>query len=116
MILPHKYAFMLKTGATKSEHMIFFFELLHTKLCDWFSEEYIKSTIFVFDNASVHLSDRCKSYFKWKKLSVLTLPPYTPEQNNVEQVFKRLKTDLSKQDLSKKRLEYIVAETIIEMK
>ena len=32
MILPHKYAFMLKTGSTKSEHMIFFFELLHAKL------------------------------------------------------------------------------------
>ena len=36
MILPHKYAFMLKTGTTKSEHMIFFFELLHSKLSDWF--------------------------------------------------------------------------------
>ena len=116
MILPHKYAFMLKTGSTKSEHMIFFFELLHAKLWDWFGEEYIKSTVIVFDNASVHVSDRCKSYLKWKKLSVLTLPPYTPEQNYVEQVFKRLKTDLSKQDFSKNRLEYIVSETIMNMK
>ena len=116
MILPHKYAFMLKTGATKSEHMIFFFELLHSKLSDWFGEDYINSTIIVFDNASVHVSDRWKSYLKWKKLSVLTLPPYTPEQNHVEQVFKRLKTDLSKCDLSKKRLEYIVCETIMKMR
>ena len=106
---------MLITGATKSENINFFFELLHIKLYDWFSEEYIKSTIFVFDNASVHLSDRCKSNFKWKKLSVLTLPQYTPEQNKVEIVFKRFLIDLSKQDLSKKRLEYIVAETIIGM-
>ena len=116
MILPHKYAFMLKTGATKSEHMIFFFELLHSKLSDWFGEDYINSTVIVFDNASVHVSDRWKSYLKWKKLSVLTLPPYTPEQNHVEQVFKRLKTDLSKWDLSKKRLEYIVSETIMKMR
>ena len=116
MILPHKYAFMLKTGATKSEHMIFFFELLHSKLCDWFGEEYINSTVFVLDNASVHVSDRWKAYLRWKKLSVLTLPPYTSEQNLVEQVFKRLKTDLSKWDLSKKRLEYIVTETIMAMK
>ena len=36
IILPHKYAFMLKTGSIKSEHMIFFFELLHAKLWDWF--------------------------------------------------------------------------------
>ena len=98
---------MLKSGPTKSEHIIFFFELLHLKLCDWFGEEYINSTIVVFDNASVHVSERCKAYLKWKKLSVLTLPSYTPEQNNVEQVFKRLKKDLSKCDMSKKRLEYI---------
>ena len=116
MILPHKYAFMLKSGSTKSEHMIFFFEILHEKLCDWFGENYISSTIIVFDNASVHISDVWKTYFKYKKLSVLTLPPYTPEQNNVEQVFKRLKTDLSTCDFSKKRLEYIVTETIINMK
>ena len=112
----HKYAFMLKTGATKSEHMIFFFELLHSKLCDWFGEEYISSTVVVLDNASVHVSDRCKAYLKWKRLSVLTLPPYTPEQNHVEQAFKRLKTDLSKWDFSKKRLEYIVCEAIMKMK
>ena len=116
MILPHKYAFMLKSGSTKSEHMIFFFEILHEKLCDWFGENYISSTIIVFDNASVHISDVWKTYFKYTKLSVLTLPPYTPEQNNVEQVFKRLKTDLSTCDFSKKRLEYIVTETIINMK
>ena len=116
MILPHKYAFMLKTGATKSEHIITFFELLHSKLWDFFGEEYIKSTIIIFDNASVHVSDSCRAYFKWKMLSVLTLPPYTPEQNHVEQVFKRLKTDLSKCDFSKKRLEYIVSETIMKMK
>ena len=116
MILPHKYAFMLKNGPTKSEHMIFFFELLHHKLWDWFGEEYVSSTIIVFDNASIHVSDRTKSYLIHKKLSVLTLPPYTPEQNLVEQVFKRLKTDLSKCDFSKKRLEYLVTEAIMKMK
>ena len=116
MILPHKYAFMLKNGTTKSEHMLFFFELLHAKLCDWFGPEYVSSTVIVFDNASVHVSSQCQQYFKFKKLSVLTVPPYTPEQNHVEQVFKRLKTDLSKLNLSKKRLEYIVAETIMKMK
>ena len=116
MILPHKYAFMLKNGSSKSEHIIFFFELLDSKLCDWFGEEYIRSTIIVFDNASIHMSDRTRSYLKYKKLSVLTLPPYTPEQNNVEQVFKRLKTDLSSCDFTKKRLEYIVTETIMAMK
>ena len=116
MILPHKYSFMLKNGSTKSEHIIFFFEQLHNKLWDWFGDEYIKSTIIVFDNASIHISNCTKTYLKYKMLSVLTLPPYTPEQNDVEQVFKRLKTDLSRQDFSKKRLEYIITETIMLMK
>ena len=53
---------------------------------------------------------------KIQKLSVLTLPSYTPEQNYVEQVFKRLKTDLSRCDFTKKRLEYIITETIMAMK
>ena len=85
---------MLESVPTKSEHIIFFFELLHSKLCDWLGEEYINFTIVVFNNASVHVSERCKAYLKWKKRSVLTFPSYTPEQNNVEQVFKRLKTEL----------------------
>ena len=116
MILLHKYAVMLKIGSSKSEHIILFFELLESKLCDWFGKECIRSTIIVFDKASIHLSDRTQSYLTYKKLSVLTLPPYTPEQNNVEQVFKRLKTDLSSCDFTKKRLEYIVTETIMAMK
>ena len=107
---------MLKNGSTKSEHIIFFFEQLHNKLWDWFGDEYIKSTIIVFDNASIHISNCTKTYLKYKMLSVLTLPPYTPEQNDVEQVFKRLKTDLSRQDFSKKRLEYIITEAIMLMK
>ena len=49
---------MLKTDTTKSEHMILFFELLHSKFSDWFGEDYISSTVIVFDNASVHVSDR----------------------------------------------------------
>ena len=82
----------------------------------WFGEEYINSTIVVFENASVHVSEGCKAYLKLKKFSVLTLPSYTPEQNNVDQVFKRLKADLSKCYMSKKRLKYIIAETIMNMK
>ena len=62
------------------------------------------------------MSDRTQSYLKYKKLSVLTLPPYTPEQNNFGQVFKWLNTDFSNCDFTKKRLEYIVTETTMVMK
>ena len=116
LISPNKYEIMLKTGSTTSHHIIFFFELLNQKLCDLYGNDYISSTVIVLDNASIHLSESWSSYFKFKKLSILTLPPYSPELNDVEQVFKRLKTDLSICDFSKKRLEYIVAESIIKMK
>ena len=53
------------------------------------------------------MSNKCKSYLKWKKLYVFILQPKTQEQIYVEQVFRRLKPDLSKCDLSKKRLKHI---------
>ena len=77
MILPHKYAFMLKNSSSKSEHIILIFELLDNKLCDLFGEECIRSKIIVFDNASINISDRTLPYLKYKKLSVLILSSYT---------------------------------------
>ena len=115
-ILFNKYAFVIKRSTTKSKHIVFFFELLYEKCSTIFGKDFASSTIFVFDNARVHTSKDWKEYFKKKGLSVMTCPPYTPEQNKVEYVFRKLKTDLSHKSLFKKRLEFVVAETIINMK
>ena len=56
-----KYAFMLKTGATKSKYIILFFKLLHSKHCEWFNKESINLTIIVLENAFVHVRDWCKA-------------------------------------------------------
>jgi hypothetical protein len=63
MIDKRKYAFMLKKGATKTKHMIQFFEMLHDKMSNYFGEDYHKHTIFVLDNAKVHSSKHIKPYY-----------------------------------------------------
>jgi len=71
-----------------------------------------KHTLFILDNARVHVSNKARNYFRSKGIPVLTLPPYTPEFNKVEGTFNILKHALKKQNLYKKKLEYVIAETI----
>jgi hypothetical protein len=107
-----KFTFMLKKGTTEENHIIRFFELLDGKLSDWFGEQYKKSIVFVLDNACVHTSAKVTEYIKWKKLMVLTLPPYSPEFNPIERVFHRVKKRLKHLSLYKRRLEYVLAEVV----
>ena len=103
---------MLKKGSTKTQHIIMFFEKLHTMLCDTFSSDYIKYTVFVLDNARVHVSSKAKAFCKEKQFAVMTLPPYTPEYNKVEGTFNLLKTHIKKQNLYNKRIEHVVVDVI----
>ena len=107
-----KYAFMLKKGTTKTHHVITFFEKLHAILCDTFSDDCIKYTVFVLDNARVHVSSKAKIFFKEKQFVVMTLPPYTPEFNKVEGTFNLLKTHIKKQNLYDRRIEHVVLDVI----
>jgi transposase len=106
---------MLKKGSTKARQVIRFFELLHNRLEDLFGIEYIKHTVFVMDNAKVHTAKLAKKYFELKQLSILTLPPYTPEMNKVEKTFLYLKMKLKKKCLFNKRLEYIVIQAMMDL-
>jgi hypothetical protein len=107
-----KFTFMLKKSTTTENYMIRFFELLDETLCGWFGEQYRNSTVFVMDNACVHTSVKVSNYFRWKDLSVLTLPPYSPELNPIERVFHRVKKRLKFTSLYKKRIEYVIAGVI----
>ena len=107
-----KYAFMLKKGTTKTQHVIMFFEKLHAMLCDTYCDDYIKHTVFILDNARVHVSVKAKAYFKENQFAVMTLPPYTPECNKVEGTFNLLKTHIKKQNLYDRRIEHVVVDVI----
>ena len=111
-IMKGKYAFMLKKGTTKTHHVIMFFEKLHAMLCNAFSDDYIKYTVFVLDNARVHVSSEARTFFKEKQFAVMTLPPYTPELNKVEGTFNLIKTLIKKQNLYERRLEHVVVDAI----
>ena len=111
-----KYAFMIKSGSTTSHYITYFFKMLDNLLSDWFGEEYKESTVFVFDNAKVHVSDEAKKFYRNFEIMVLNLPPYTPEYNKIELVFAQLKGIIKKKNLLNKQLEYIVAEAITELK
>jgi len=114
-ILKGKYGFMLKQGTTKTHHVMLFFDMLHALLVDTFDEDYLKYTVFILDNAKVHVSKKAKNHFKLKGYPILTLPPYSPELNKVENTFNLLKMQLKKQNLYKKRLEYVVAHAITNL-
>lgn len=114
-IMANKYAFLLKKSKTNSSHIITFFNMLDEMLRDTFNDFYSLYTIFVLDNAKVHVSKKCRKYFKSKKLSVLTLPPYTPEYNKVEHTFNLLKIQLKKASLYNSRLEHVVARIVTNL-
>jgi len=114
-VLKGKYAFMLKKGSTTSEHIAYFIDMLHEVLTRTFGEDYLKHSVFIMDNAKIHVSNVSKKHFREKGYPILTLPPYTPEYNKVENTFNLLKMILKKKNLYRKKLEYVVAHSILEL-
>ena len=110
-----KYAFMLKKGLIKSEHVIRFLELLDLRMKEFFREEYRRHTILVIDNAIVHTSLTTSSYMRQKGFEVLMLLPYSPELNKAEHIFRSLKGKLRMECLYGRRLEWVVARIITNM-
>lgn len=115
-ITKQKVWFMVKKGSTKTYHIKRFFNLLDDKLTQLYTSEYKFYTIFIMDNAKVHVSKAARRFFKESELTVITLPPYTPELNKVERTFFYLKASLKKQDFEKSRLEKLVIDAIIGLK
>jgi transposase len=61
---------------------------------DDFANKIIKNTVVILDNASIHTSKLFKKQIqKWNKLGLqlLFLPPYSPELNKIEILWKHMK-------------------------
>ena len=114
-IFKGKYAFMLKKGSTRAEHVIRFLELLDKRMEELFTKEYRKNTIFVMDNARVHTCSTVQKFMNHKGFSILMLPAYSPEFNKVEHTFQLLKCKLKKECLFKEPLELVVAQAILNL-
>ena len=71
---------------------------------DNFAKQINKTTICVLDNASTHTSKKFKAKLdEWKELGlhILYLPPYSPELNPIEMLWREMKytwTDLNAMD------------------
>lgn len=64
------------------------------KLFDDFAKQITKTTITVLDNASIHTSKKFKAKIKeWEQLGLhlLYLPPYSPELNPIEMLWREMK-------------------------
>ena len=62
------------------------------------------------------MSEEAKDFYREFGIMVINLPPYHPEYNKIELVFGQLKGLIKYKNLTNKRLEYIVAEAITELK
>lgn len=63
---------------------------------DWFANQITKRTILVIDNASTHTSDEFNSHIEeWEEngLIIYRIPPYSPELNIIEIVWRKIKYD-----------------------
>ena len=61
---------------------------------DEFAKQITKTTVVILDNASIHTSKLFKQQIpKWEKLGLqlLYLPPYSPELNKIEILWKNMK-------------------------
>ncbi len=64
------------------------------ELFDSFAQQITKTTICILDNASTHTSKKFKAKLQeWEKLGlhILYLPPYSPELNLIEMLWREMK-------------------------
>lgn len=77
--------FMYQTSETKkqSDFLKFLYKIRH-KIKK-------KRLILIIDNASIHKTKKVREYCKNHNIKLVYLPPYSPEYNKIEFLWKRLK-------------------------
>ena len=61
---------------------------------------YEKRMIVIYDNASIHKTKRVRVIMILLKWVVFTIPPYSPELNQIEHTFGLLKVRISKRNFN----------------
>ena len=81
---------MESTRANKAEVFIYFLDCSLKFRKDKFSMSN-KKIVFVVDNASIHKTKEISEYVRNNKISMLTIPPYSPALNGAETIIQVLK-------------------------
>ena len=77
---------------------------------------YEKRMIVIYDNASIHKTKKVRIIMKKLKWVVFTIPPYSPELNQIEHTFGILKVRIAKRNFNIKKFKEIIREEIIKLK
>ncbi len=79
------WSFYYRSSETKKwkDFLLFLYQIRH--------RHKKKRLILIVDNASIHKSRKIKEYCKIHNIKLVYLPPYSPEYNKIEFLWKRLK-------------------------
>ena len=107
---------MLKRSTTKEEQFKEFWIQLDNELRLRLTKNtYEKRMVIRLDNAIIHKTKAVKQLIKKLKWVAFTIPPYSPELNQIEKTFGILKTKISKRNINAKCFEQIIKEKIVKL-
>ena len=105
--------FMMKSKTTKKDQFWEFIKLLDKQLISRLAKiTYERRMVVMFDNASIHKTKEVKLLVKKLGWVVFTIPPYSPELNQIEHTFGILKSKMSKRNFNAKTVMQVVKEEI----
>ena len=108
--------FMMKSNTTNDNQFWDFIKLLDQELKSRLAKiTYERRMIVMFDNASIHKTKEVKILVKKLGWVVFTIPPYSPELNQIEHTFGILKSKISKKNFNGKTMMQIVKEEILSL-
>ena len=105
--------FMMKSKTTNKDQFWEFIKLLDKQLISRLAKiTYERRMVVMFDNASIHKTKEVKLLVKKLGWVVFTIPPYSPELNQIEHTFGILKSKMSKRNFNAKTVMQVVKEEI----
>ena len=112
----NKVYFMIKEESTTQNLFLEFLKKLVERLKKWLTKKQFECrTVIILDNASIHKTKLIKNYVKSSSLVAFSIIPYSPEMNEIEHTFGKLKTMLSRQNLNSKEFLYVIKREIERM-
>ena len=108
--------FMMKSNTTNDNQFWDFIKLLDQEIKSRLAKiTYERGMIVMFDNASIHKTKKVKFLIKKLGWVVFTIPPYSPEINQIEHTFGILKSKISKKNFNGKTMMQIVKDKILSL-
>lgn len=89
------------TGTTNSQ-------VFEKWFCEFLLPESQKGDAIIMDNASFHNKKRLREYARVYKVTVIFLPPYSPDYNPIEKIWANLKRFLNETTMQFSTLQSVI--------